>query len=502
MKPWAVGPFELINHAEQHRKAGNDFDRRMALISYDNAIEASIITFLRLNPKQRSNIEFQRAKVEDWLSNYHTKLAFFYEFLTTHKQGEPVLVEHDEVLYYHMLRNELYHDGRGQVPTLTIIEGAREAALWIFCSLFGGKPDELLVPSAEKPTPSTPTQPSTTPESNLVGMLIDIKKALNDLRHLDNNLENKSVDQAKIVEQLLSSTPQSVKEPMLNAFKRADAIKNTLVDKQLADVGDDDLAKIQRGLAELKEVIGEKLRSHQSELAQAAFIATQKAVLEKQFSIGIIHQVTGSGLSMTLAGYLQLILRSTRLSNFHILVVFDRLTLLDQTRRRIADLVEKSGRQLLQPTQGEFLNQISNGPPAVLILTAQALARWSVGLKLAENILLIGFDAQKSVSRIQAAITCFNIHFSSTLTGPEFELIGNYPLERAVTEGYLINVQIEKRVVPPGTMVGLDEEVGLIGSRNRFIGSVARYSERSSYPLRSGTVSIRQQSARDLRFRC
>jgi hypothetical protein len=39
LKPWAAGPFELIRHADGHLKAGSDFDKRMALISYDNAIE-------------------------------------------------------------------------------------------------------------------------------------------------------------------------------------------------------------------------------------------------------------------------------------------------------------------------------------------------------------------------------------------------------------------------------------------------------------------------------
>ena len=37
LKPWVRGPFELIRHAEGHLKAGTDFDKRMALISFDNA---------------------------------------------------------------------------------------------------------------------------------------------------------------------------------------------------------------------------------------------------------------------------------------------------------------------------------------------------------------------------------------------------------------------------------------------------------------------------------
>lgn len=39
---WVYGPFELLVHAELHYLAGKDFDRRMALISFDNAIEVAI----------------------------------------------------------------------------------------------------------------------------------------------------------------------------------------------------------------------------------------------------------------------------------------------------------------------------------------------------------------------------------------------------------------------------------------------------------------------------
>jgi hypothetical protein len=75
LTPWARGPFELIRHAEGHLKAGTDFDKRMALISFDNAIEVAITTYLRLHPAQRSGKTYQRDAVDKWLANYHSKLA-------------------------------------------------------------------------------------------------------------------------------------------------------------------------------------------------------------------------------------------------------------------------------------------------------------------------------------------------------------------------------------------------------------------------------------------
>ena len=42
LEPWKKKPFELIFHAEVHYRRGDDYDRRLALISFDNSIEISI----------------------------------------------------------------------------------------------------------------------------------------------------------------------------------------------------------------------------------------------------------------------------------------------------------------------------------------------------------------------------------------------------------------------------------------------------------------------------
>ncbi len=38
LKPWAYGPFEILLHAALHYRVGEDFDRRIAMIGFDNAI--------------------------------------------------------------------------------------------------------------------------------------------------------------------------------------------------------------------------------------------------------------------------------------------------------------------------------------------------------------------------------------------------------------------------------------------------------------------------------
>lgn len=134
LRPWAQGPFELIVHAEMHRSDGGDFDRRMALISFDNCIEVSITTYLTLNPIQRNGAQYKRDDVSNWLQNYHTKLEFFTAELQ--RRSLPEEIEKSEIIWYHDHRNEQYHGGTRGIPESRILDGVRKAALWVFSVLF------------------------------------------------------------------------------------------------------------------------------------------------------------------------------------------------------------------------------------------------------------------------------------------------------------------------------------------------------------------------------
>ena len=133
--PWAYGPFELIAHAEDHLRKGEDFDRRMALISFDNAIEVAVSSYLALHPKQRQDRDFPQKCVTEWLKNYHNKL----DFLEIHLKdlGVPWEVPRTEVILVHDHRNEHYHSATRGVPEKRVIELARKSALWVFSLLFG-----------------------------------------------------------------------------------------------------------------------------------------------------------------------------------------------------------------------------------------------------------------------------------------------------------------------------------------------------------------------------
>lgn len=140
--PWAHGPFELIQHANSHYCAGTDTDRRIALIGFDNALEVAITAYLQLHPKQRGGATYERARVDAWLRNYHTKLEFLESF--TAENDLPIAISTAEISWYHRLRNEIYHAGNGLVPEIRHVTGLRAAAVEVLRLLFGIEVETVL----------------------------------------------------------------------------------------------------------------------------------------------------------------------------------------------------------------------------------------------------------------------------------------------------------------------------------------------------------------------
>lgn len=134
LKPWTRAAFSLILHAEEHRIIGDDFDRSIAHISFDNANEVIIAIYLKLNPIQRKGKQYPKEDVRRWLTNFHTKL----EFLVQEAQQRNYVLKKpiDEIAYYHDIRNKQYHEGDSGIPVADDIYAIREAALDVFAMLF------------------------------------------------------------------------------------------------------------------------------------------------------------------------------------------------------------------------------------------------------------------------------------------------------------------------------------------------------------------------------
>jgi hypothetical protein len=135
LKAWADSPFDLILHAESCFRKGSDFDRRIALILFDNSIEVSITTHLSLRPIQRKNIQYTNADVENWSRNFHTKLGFLFDKFIVDK-GCSVSFERADLIHCHDIRNGQYHAGGATIPRARDLEDIRKAAIEIFSLLF------------------------------------------------------------------------------------------------------------------------------------------------------------------------------------------------------------------------------------------------------------------------------------------------------------------------------------------------------------------------------
>jgi hypothetical protein len=174
---WARGPFELIQHGVEHMDWGQDFDRRIALISFDNAIEIAITTYLRLHPAQRRGREFQKDRVDKWLHNYHAKMDFFHAY-AQHRIAD-IETFHQEVIYFHSVRNDMYHSGKALVPEQSDLEGIRDAAIKIFSILFEVDEELLRQPAVSAPeTIEIDEDHSLTAETNFLRHYIEFERKL------------------------------------------------------------------------------------------------------------------------------------------------------------------------------------------------------------------------------------------------------------------------------------------------------------------------------------
>ena len=157
LKPWAYGPFELLLNAELHYRVGEDFDRRIAMVGFDNAIEVAVTTYLGLHPMQRGNRQYPRADVEQWLNNYHAKVGFFFHECASRQVV--AVGQHDEIIWYHEVRNGQYHVGGATIPQRRELDGVRAAAMEVFAVLFDAADVDALLDAhvaARMPPPSAP----------------------------------------------------------------------------------------------------------------------------------------------------------------------------------------------------------------------------------------------------------------------------------------------------------------------------------------------------------
>jgi hypothetical protein len=131
-KTWASGALELLRHADSHLDLDSAFDKRIAFISIDNAVETCVRTFLSL-PPAKSGIKVSRSDVEAASNSFPKLVELLFAQAASRLPGlDPADIEH-----YHRIRNTLYHEGTGLSVDEQYLAAYRSIAAVLLKSLFG-----------------------------------------------------------------------------------------------------------------------------------------------------------------------------------------------------------------------------------------------------------------------------------------------------------------------------------------------------------------------------
>ena len=107
-QPWASGLSEILQHGVNLLLQDSDRNRRLAILSIDNAVELMIKTYLGL-PKRVTGLQISRSEYSEINESFPKLLDSLEANCPDKLEG----IELSEVEWYHRLRNQLYHQGNG-----------------------------------------------------------------------------------------------------------------------------------------------------------------------------------------------------------------------------------------------------------------------------------------------------------------------------------------------------------------------------------------------------
>lgn len=133
--PWAEGPKELLQHAVDHLSQGSDFDRRISMISIDNAVELTIKTYLGLPKRARPSNGPSRKELESLGESFPSLIDLLEKYAVECLTG----VSLEEIEWFHRIRNQLYHSGNGITVEIGNVETYLGLAVTLYQNLFKEK---------------------------------------------------------------------------------------------------------------------------------------------------------------------------------------------------------------------------------------------------------------------------------------------------------------------------------------------------------------------------
>lgn len=392
-KPWARGPLELIHHAEEHLKGNSDFDRRMVLVSFDNAIELSIITFLNLNPLQRNGWACERAQVAKWLHNFHSKLEFLEYYVISHL-GQEMLVGRDELIYYHSIRNELYHNGNGFTPTQEIVEEIRKASNWVFLTLFGNHPSEhLSLSNLAEVEVADKNEDGLSSSTQMLQAVLEMKKML--AAYLDVVGGSAGSSLTSSIRSLVDNYSVELPEGLMAAAQKAESIRKVILDGDEPVSSDGELKALSVELKEHAAQIDSTLRKYQVELADASIKATLASVPPyENRKAGYIYQIIGTGRNMSITSYIVKARQVKCLERVPFVVLASHIVELLQLSECLSRHgVGHDSLRTCLPKNFDDLHQALSDPQGIVVFTTPARLRKYTPCHEG-HCLLIGMDMQ------------------------------------------------------------------------------------------------------------
>lgn len=455
MKPWAQLPFELIKHADEHAKSGNDFDRRMALIGFDNAIEVSIITYLSLNPIQRDHHQFPRSQVLEWEKDFHSKLRFLEHFVTAILK-QSMQYERDEIVFYHDIRNDMYHRGIGVVPAESHINGVRTIALWVFKTLFKTDAETLLLTPEPNSTPTTQiaseisyATPNISDQTKFLELIISIRRDLNMLMRMTGELD--SHDSAQVPSIRAWETLFSTGNPPSGydeALKKAETLRSEIVEGNPSGTTEPTLKRLSDTLAKVSGLVRSELQSFQVSIVEKSLDATLSAIVRQQDRrAGIVWQTPGSGMVASMMAYIEALMSLAELGNVLVLIASDRNDLMEQTLNRFN---RTHPAQRIASTS-ELIDLLKSNDRKVAFTTIQKLlALRNQHTFQSDKILFVGNNLRSPSSYIKqilpnAVFILFTTSFAPEAVSVYGDLIAKYGFQQAIKDNIVSNVRYEIR---------------------------------------------------------
>jgi len=131
-QPWASGPAEILQHGLSLLQQDSDVNRRLAMLSIDNAVELMMKTYLGL-PRRATGISIGRDEFEKICKSFPRLLDAIEKYAGDKLNG----VRLEDVEWYHRLRNELYHEGNGLTVVRDKVVIYADVAKLLFRNLFG-----------------------------------------------------------------------------------------------------------------------------------------------------------------------------------------------------------------------------------------------------------------------------------------------------------------------------------------------------------------------------